>query len=65
MIFRPVKCTYEQFLERVEEKTMPITGMYLGESGKIYFITDNFENSIENSNKILYNINIQKNEIKN
>jgi hypothetical protein len=37
-----------------------IQGMYLGESGTIYFVQEDFENSIENDKKICYNNNVNK-----
>jgi hypothetical protein len=42
------------------EKVTRIQGMYLGESGTIYFVQEDFENSIENDKKICYNNNINK-----
>lgn len=42
------------------EKVTRIQGMYLGESGTLYFVQEDFENSIENDKKICYNSNINK-----
>lgn len=56
-----IKCTKAQFLENVQEKTVPIQGLYIGDSGKIYFITDTQETSFDFSNNILYNNNIEEN----
>ena len=42
------------------EKVTRIQGMYLGESGTLYFVQGDFENSIENDKKICYNSNINK-----
>lgn len=42
------------------EKVTRIEGMYLGESGTIYFVQEDFENSIENDKKICYNNNVNK-----
>lgn len=42
------------------EKVTRIQGMYLGESGTIYFVQEDFENSIENDKKICYNNNVNK-----
>ena len=42
------------------EKVTRIQGMYLGESGTLYFVQEGFENSIENDKKICYNSNINK-----
>ena len=43
-----------------KEKVTRIQGMYLGESGTIYFIQEDFENSFENDKNICYNNNIKK-----
>ena len=42
------------------EKVTRIQDMYLGESGTIYFVQEDFENSIENDKKICYNNNVNK-----
>lgn len=42
------------------EKVTRIQGMYLGESGTLYFVQGDFENSIENDKKICYNNNVNK-----
>ena len=42
------------------EKVTRIQGMYLGESGTLYFVEGDFEKSIENDKKICYNDNVNK-----
>ena len=42
------------------EKVIRIQGMYLGESGTIYFVEDSLANSFENDINICYNNNIKK-----
>lgn len=42
------------------DKVTRISGMYLGESGTLYFVQEDFENSIENDKKICYNNNVNK-----
>ena len=52
------KCREREIFER--EKVTRIQGMYLGESGTLYFVQGDFENSIENDKKICYNDNVNK-----
>lgn len=48
----------QEIFER--EKVTRIQGMYLGESGTIYFVQEDFNNSFENNKNICYNNNIKK-----
>ncbi len=43
-----------------QEKVTRIQGIYLGESGTIYFVQECSENSFENNKNICYNNNIKK-----
>ena len=42
------------------DRVTRISGMYLGESGTLYFVEEDFENPIENDKKICYNNNVNK-----
>lgn len=42
------------------DRVTKISGLYLGESGTLYFVEEDFENPIENDKKICYNNNINK-----
>ena len=42
------------------DRVTKISGLYIGESGTLYFVQEDFENSIENDKKICYNNNVNK-----
>ena len=42
------------------DRVTKISGMYLGESGTLYFVEEDFENPIENDKRICYNNKVNK-----